>query len=164
MVPATLVGLPTGTISLTAPELFGNEAISGAAWPSETPAFWSAIAQIAENTGLAKLVPPITLTNPPDTKIAPVYGSATAEISGCCRFAPGIPRFFCQFGFGIKMLSPPPEPPSRPSPSGGSSTEFEANERNVPLFPQPTSDPVPLVLGMPMLVPPIAVANCELDG
>src|ERR1700722_17926151 len=164
MVPAGLVGLPRGTMSLIAPEAFFNDAISAPARPSATPAFWSAIAQIAENTGLAKLVPPITSTKPPETIMAPVNGSATAEMSGCCRFAPGIPRFFCHDGFAMKMLSPPPAPPFRPSANGGSFTASVAKERNVALLPQPTSHFVPSVFGTPRLVPPIEVANVELAG
>src|SRR5580658_1969709 len=106
MSPMTLLELPKGTMSVTAVE--GSVAISGAACPSGAPASWSASVQIAEKIGQARLVPPITPTCPLRTTIPPVYGSATAEISGTCRYFPG--RNFCHDGLEMYSLTPPPEP------------------------------------------------------
>src|SRR5215813_6997096 len=129
MIPATFAGLLTGTTSLIAHEIFGS---IGAACPRDLPAFWSAIAQIAEKIGVERLVPPIPAKGVPNsTQTTPVFGSPSAEISGSILPFPG--NDICHAGFAIKVLSPPPEPPIFPSWNGGSRTSFVAKERIVAL-------------------------------
>src|SRR5579884_795217 len=95
----------------------------------------------------------------------PVNGSAKYEMSGCCRVVPGRPTWYA--GLAKYPLGPPPAPKAKPRFSGGTTGVLPSEIRfaiRVSLLPHPVWNSIVLFCRTAMLVPPIDVANGELDG
>src|ERR1700732_1187793 len=91
----------------------------------------------------------------------PVCGSATMEISGVWRKLPG--KFFWNDGLAKTVLGPPPAPPLKPKPRGGTTGGFGLGFAiRAKLRPQPVWNLTVWSAPKNVLVPPTAVANGEL--
>src|SRR3546814_3703505 len=65
-------------------------------------------AQVAANSGAARLVPPYCALLPLTMMMAPEFGSATKATSATSRVVP--PPWVCQLGLGSTVLGLPPAP------------------------------------------------------
>src|SRR5690348_5342825 len=70
-------------------------------------------AQVAANSGAARLVPPYCALLPLTMMMAPEFGSASNATSATSRVVP--PPWVCQLGFGSTVLGLPPAPLHRVS-------------------------------------------------
>src|SRR5208282_1723949 len=80
----------------------------GSRSPSERPAYWSAIAAMPAQIGVATLVPSTAALPPPRTMLTGV--PASSATSGTPRFVVPEGSPVCQLGRGNGEY-PPPEPP-----------------------------------------------------
>src|SRR5690348_1970725 len=91
----------------------------------------------------------------------PVCGSATMEMSGVWRKSPG--NVFWKAGLGKTVLGPPPAPPLKPRPRGGTTGGFGwRSVIRVTFRPQPVWNLTVWSAPKNVLVPPTAVVNGEL--